>query len=544
MRFHESSICARGEVSYVWRMIDLQANQRLRAILAGERAFPIGIELVSTRGTMGENQTLKAREFAENLTHSPRVDWVSITDNAGGNPQLAPIALGTPILYAGKEVVIHLTCKDLNRHALESQLWLLASQGFHNVLAMTGDYPVESFGGRAKPVFDIDSVALLAMIRRLNEGLEVGSAASRPARKLNSTHFFAGAVTSNYKARENTLLPQYYKLEKKLAEGAQFLINQIGFDARKCHELVEYFRLRNLPKIPIIGNVYVLTPAVAELFYQMKIPGVVLTDALRALCQKQAASPDKGKAFFREFAAKQLAIFRGLGYAGGYLGGVHSYRDIEAILDLERSFAPDDWKQFAREISFSRPGEFFLFEQDPATGLCQPGVVNRAWEDSLRQQSSNANVTLAYRLSRFLHQAFFERERPLARLGAKWCAGAADPAQGPRLLRSLERAGKGLLYACRDCGDCSLAETAFLCPESQCAKNQRNGPCGGTRDGRCEVHDYECIWARAYDRRKFEGKSQQLLEHAPVLQNQGLRDTSAWANFWLGKDHTAHKEPL
>jgi methylenetetrahydrofolate reductase (NADPH) len=108
-------------------------------------------------------------------------------------------------------------------------------------------------------------------------------------------------------------------------------------------------------------------------------------------------------------------------------------------------------------------------------------------------------------------------------------------------MRWFERASKSILYTCRDCGDCSLAESAFLCPESQCAKNQRNGPCGGTRDGRCEVHDYECIWARAYDRLKFEGKSGQLLGHTPVIQNQGLRDTSAWANFWLGKDHTAKK---
>jgi methylenetetrahydrofolate reductase (NADPH) len=524
-------------------VIELQENLRLRDILAGEKAFPLGIELVSTRGTMGQNQTLKARAFAEDLTHSPRVDWVSITDNAGGNPQLAPLALGTPILYAGKEVVIHLTCKDLNRHALESQLWLLASQGFHNVLAMTGDYPVESFGGRAKPVFDIDSVALLAMIGRLNAGVEVAAGSSSPARKLDSTHFFAGAVTSNFKARENTLVPQYYKLEQKLSQGARFIINQIGFDARKCHELLEYLRLRGWSRVPVIGNVYVLTPTVAELFYHLKIPGVVLTDALREVCRKQAASPDHGKAFFREFAAKQLAIFRGLGYAGGYLGGVHSYRDIEAILDLEKSFAADDWKQFVRDISFSRPGEFFLFEGDPATGLCQPGVVSRDWQASLSQRRSNPNVTPFYRLSKAFHHLLFERDRSLARLGAKLCGAAKDPRQGPRWLRLLEKSSKALLYSCRDCGDCSLAETAFLCPESQCAKNQRNGPCGGTRDGRCEVHDYECIWARAYDRMKFEGTSAHLLAHAPVVQNQGLRDTSAWANFWLAKDHSATPNP-
>ena len=58
------------------------------------------------------------------------------------------------ILYAGKEVVIHLTCKDLNRNGLESEAWMLNSEGFHNILAMTGDYPAAGDGGLAKPVFD------------------------------------------------------------------------------------------------------------------------------------------------------------------------------------------------------------------------------------------------------------------------------------------------------------------------------------------------------------------------------------------------------
>ena len=302
-------------------MIDLRSSLRLKEILYEENRFPIGVELVSTRGTMTQKQTLKTRAYAEGLTHSPRVDWVSITDNAGGNPQLAPIALGTPILYAGKEVIVHLTCKDLNRYALESQLWLLASQGFHNILALTGDYPIESFEGRAKPVFDIDSVALLAMIEKMNQGLEVTSGSAQVPAKLDSTHFYAGAVTNNFKCHENTLLPQYFKLEKKIASGAKFIVNQIGFDSRKNHELLEYLRLRGLEQTAVVGNVYVLSPFVARLFNQFKIPGVVLTDELNDICQKQGASPDKGRKFFREFAAKQLAIYRGLGYGAGYIGG-------------------------------------------------------------------------------------------------------------------------------------------------------------------------------------------------------------------------------
>ena len=65
-------------------MIDLRANLRLKEILGEPDRFPIGVELVSTRGTMTQQQTLKTRGFSEALTHSPRVDWVSITDNAGG----------------------------------------------------------------------------------------------------------------------------------------------------------------------------------------------------------------------------------------------------------------------------------------------------------------------------------------------------------------------------------------------------------------------------------------------------------------------------
>ena len=523
-------------------MIDLPSNLRLKEILGETGRFPLGVELVSTRGTMSQQLTRKTREFSQDLTDSPRVDWVSITDNAGGNPQLAPIALGTPILFAGKEVVIHLTCKDLNRYALESQLWLLASQGFHNILALTGDYPIECFEGCAKPVFDLDSVGLLTLIEKMNGGLEVTSGSAKVATKLDPTHFFAGAVTSNFKFRENTLVPQYYKLEKKIAAGAKYIINQIGFDSRKGHELLEYLRLRQLAHTPVIGNVYVLSRFVARLFNQMKIPGVILTDELEVLCQKQGASPDKGKVFFHEFAAKQLAIYRGLGYGAGYLGGVHSYAEIEAILKVKNSFSKDDWKLFAKEISFCRPGEFFLFEPDPDTGLSRPGTVNGDWQKSLTTQQSSKNVSLGYLLSKRFHSLMFEHGKGLAPLATTLCQNAGNPSQGPKWLRGIEHLSKFLWFGCRDCGDCSLGETAFLCPESQCAKNQRNGPCGGTRDGRCEVFDYECIWARAYDRMKYEGRSEQLLGHVPVIQNQGLRGTSSWANYWLGKDHAAKQD--
>lgn len=165
--------------------------------------FLIGVELVSTRGSMADRQALHARTFATALSHSDAIDWVSITDNAGGNPQLSPMALGKPILYAGKEVLIHLSCKDFNRNGLESAAWELASEGFHNILALSGDYPAAGYHGRGKPVFDIDSIGLLTMLDEMNRGL------SRPKLgPLQATNFFAGAVATNFKRHENEVVPQ------------------------------------------------------------------------------------------------------------------------------------------------------------------------------------------------------------------------------------------------------------------------------------------------------------------------------------------------
>ena len=109
-----------------------------------------------------------------------------------------------------------------------------------------------------------------------------------------------------------------------------------------------------------------------------------------------------------------------------------------------------------------------------------------------------------------------------------------------RLQRGLhlaEQVVKVPAFGCRDCGDCSLPDIAYLCPESQCAKNQRNGPCGGTLDGRCEVGDKECIWVRAYDRLKACGEEEGML-HRPVVYRDGsLAGTSAWANTVMERDH-------
>src|SRR3954454_22404945 len=127
-------------------------------------SFAVAVELVTSRGVVTAKSSQATVDMAQQLAVDPRIDVSSITDNPGGHAMLAPDTLGTDLVSRGQEVIIHLACKDWNRNALESRAWKLSSEGFHNILALSGDYPVTGHKGLAAPVFDIDSVGLLSLM--------------------------------------------------------------------------------------------------------------------------------------------------------------------------------------------------------------------------------------------------------------------------------------------------------------------------------------------------------------------------------------------
>ena len=491
----------------------------LRHLLEETQTFVTIAELATSRGLITDVSGSKILGLARSLAEHPRFDALSITDNPGGHAMLSADTMGTDLIYRGQEVIIHLSCKDWNRNALESRCWMLASGGFRNVLALSGDYPVTGYHGQASPVFDIDSVGLLKLLSETQGG-----------------NFFSGAVVSNYKRLEREVMPQYFKLAKKIQSGARFIVNQIGYDARKMDELLKYMALHGL-NVPVVANVFVLGPTAARYFHAGKIPGVTVTDDLLALVEQRAASPDRGRAFFLEFAAKQCAIARGLGYRGIYLGGHLRLEDYDNIFRMLDAFAPDDWREFAREIHFSQPGEFYYLEPDSNTGLCST-QINREY---LRSKEDPVRAPAAYRVNRQIHDLAFREGSAGFRAGQALYQIVGRSPKLARALHGAEHALKILSFDCRDCGDCSLPEIAYLCPESQCAKNQRNGPCGGTHQGLCEVGEKECIWARAYDRLKAYGEEERMLEGPVVYRNGALKGTSAWANAFLGRDHRGKK---
>ena len=508
-------------------------------LLSKTDRFVIAVEIETSRGLMIERRWQRTADLARQLADFDQVDVLAITDNPGGHPHISPEVLGTELLSRGQEVNIHLSCKDFNRNGLESRLWTLGSLGFRNILTLTGDYPVEGFGGQALPVFDIDSVGLLELIQQFNSGLRVAGLKRGSTTQLKKTSIFPGAVVSPFKQTEGELIPQYLKLALKIETGAKYAVTQIGFDSRKLDELVKFVALRNM-RIPLMGYVYTLSVPVARFFNRGVIPGVIVSDELLALANAQGNSQDKGRRFFQEFAAKQIAILKGLGYRGVQIAGRFKFEDVRTILEIERTFAPDDWKQFASEIIYPQPNEFHYFERDPESGLSTT-EVNRdylASKSPAALAAARRKLPLDYKFARLSHDVVFDPRSPGFKVGQVAYKKVDQSSSGTKkFLHTLEQAVKIPMFDCRDCGDCSLPDIAYLCPESQCVKNQRNGPCGGTHQGTCEIGEKECIWSRAYYRLKAHGEEESMLRRPVVMKDSRLIGTSAWGNTFLGRDH-------
>lgn len=97
---------------------------------------------------------------------------------------------------------------------------------------------------------------------------------------------------------------------------------------------------------------------------------------------------------------------------------------------------------------------------------------------------------------------------------------------------------KGLVFDCHACGQCVLRQTGLICPMS-CPKGLRNGPCGGTLHGECEVYpDKPCVWVRIHRRVGAESLELPALLPSPDAR---LHNTSSYLNFLAGRDEGGRK---
>lgn len=81
---------------------------------------------------------------------------------------------------------------------------------------------------------------------------------------------------------------------------------------------------------------------------------------------------------------------------------------------------------------------------------------------------------------------------------------------------------------CSACGQCVLGQTAGICPVTRCAKGIMNGPCGGVKDGRCELGDRDCAWVLIYERLDEQGRAEEFDRVCEAKDNSIRSKTCEW----------------
>jgi methylenetetrahydrofolate reductase (NADPH) len=481
------------------------------------KRFVVTMELVPGREPAGRSvdaiKAMAADAFADG-----RISAVSITDNPGGNPALSPDVIGNEIFKVGMDVIVHFTCRDTNRIGMESRALQLSMMGMKNILALTGDYMGRGFAGQGAPVFDLDSVTLLIMLRLLGERIQQSG---------DPDMFFAGCAVSPFKSRPGEAFAQYAKLCRKKAAGARFAITQLGYEAGKFKELLEVQRRFRID-LPTLGSVYVLTPGSARIMNAGQVPGAEVSDELLNQVNREWQDKKQGRALAIERAARLGAVLRGLGYRGIHIAGVHRGFDLVGQILDRMAQIEDQWRDFIDDFTPTNNRD-----------RCPAGKKTTG-RSAGRSRGENISFLdrAHFNFLKAVHDRFFNSEAALApvlrliarRLGS-WSAGRL-------LVQSLEDPIKTLLLECKRCGDCAIQHVAFLCPESQCPKHIRNGACGGSRNGFCEVFpERKCVWFRAWGRWADAGSLEEMASKCIPPRLWELDGTSSWLNYHLQRDH-------
>lgn len=509
-------------------------NKFKQALESGE--FVVTCEMIPGRGA-NEDAQIHEFEEAKAIYDLGRVHAVSITDNPSGNPALLADAVGIEFKNQGIVPLVHFTCKDRSRNQMQSQLYALERQGVQNILFMTGDYQNTGFNGLPRPVFDFDPIHAIQLAEAMNEGLEVKGPRATTTEK--TTNFFAGAVVNPFKYTEGESIPQYLKLERKILAGAHFIISQIGYDARKMQELISYTKDRGYTT-PMIANIFLASKGSAKLMKSGTIAGCYITDSFIEVLEQESLAEDKGKAARYERAAKQVALARGLGYAGVHIGGMNiTAAIVEGILNRAEELY-DNWEDLIEDFNFGEADGYYMYEPSTQTkGLSTNTLAPRTEVETRRK------VYKRYRLSRFFHHWVLTQNKRGYKILEKvmdW----RERKKGLHRSHVLEHMGKTVLYGCLDCGDCGLEPCIYSCPMTACPKCQRNGPCGGSKDGWCEVYLGEryCIHYMAYHRLKKYNELYKMSTFITPPNNWEFFETSGWSNYTHLRDNTSRRIPV
>lgn len=213
-------------------------------------------------------ETKKILEDAELIRG--RVDAINVTDLQSSVMRLGSLAVCGLLKQKGFEPIFQVTCRDRNRLALQSDILSAASLGIENLLILTGDHTTMGDHPEAKPVFDLDSVQLLQVVRKLQEGFDMKDNKLEGA----APKFCVGAVVN---PGADPLEPQILKMEKKIEAGAEFFQTQAVYDLKVFENFLN--KTKHL-KTTIMAGIVLLKSAGMARFMNKNVAGVSVPDNL------------------------------------------------------------------------------------------------------------------------------------------------------------------------------------------------------------------------------------------------------------------------
>jgi 5,10-methylenetetrahydrofolate reductase len=166
---------------------------------------------------------------------------------------------------------MQLTCRDRNRIAMQSDLMGAHILGIRNVLCLTGDYPTVGDHKEAKPVYDLDSVQVMQLVKSLNNGKD------HAGHRLDGVTDFTvgGAVTPE----ADPLGPMLVKFEVKVRAGAEFFQTQAIYHPEQFKGFMQAVRRF---KVKVLAGILLLRNAKMAEFMNANIPGVSVPDEMIA----------------------------------------------------------------------------------------------------------------------------------------------------------------------------------------------------------------------------------------------------------------------
>ncbi|MBD1866631.1 methylenetetrahydrofolate reductase [Cyanobacteria bacterium FACHB-471] len=288
-------------------------SSRLRAA-AQAKEFLITAEVMPPKGGNPAHMIEMAKLLRD------RVHAVNITDGSRAVLRMSSLASSVVLLQQGIEPVCQMACRDRNCIALQADLMGAQALGIRNVLALTGDPIKAGDHPTAKGVFDLESVRLLKLIDKLNQGLDFNE---KPLPD-GATELFAGAAIDPQCGSWSGLQRRF---ERKLESGAQFFQSQLISDFDRLEKFMDQVAVSC--NKPVLAGIFLLKSAKNARFINRNVPGVQIPDAVIDRLERATDPLQEGVAI----AAEQVKLARQL-CQGVHMMAVKREDLIPQILDL------------------------------------------------------------------------------------------------------------------------------------------------------------------------------------------------------------------